>query len=167
MKKDNKSKYLQIRVTPMQKRIIKSNAKKMGMTISELILEKALGEIKLKEKFHDYVARLNNSGEKTIAYAEVNDFLTELSGNELENAVNILPENTLSPYERNYLTAMVEQASMMKKIPPPGWVKDIKPLEEPRFGTGLKNLRGHLLINSPLPFRKRNIFIDSAIGERV
>jgi hypothetical protein len=43
----------------------------------------------------------------------------------------------------------------------------VVPLEEPAFGTALQSLRLHLLTHSPPPFRLRNIFIDSSLGQRV
>jgi hypothetical protein len=35
------------------------------------------------------------------------------------------------------------------------------------FGSDLQNLRLYLLTHSPPPFRRRNIFIDSTLGDRV
>lgn len=63
---------------------------------------------------------------------------------------------------------MVELAAHRRDVPPPAWVRDIKPLErEPHFATSLPGLRLHLLRTSPVPFKRRNIFIDSSIGDRV
>jgi hypothetical protein len=49
----------------------------------------------------------------------------------------------------------------------PEWTRSIPLLVEPVFGSDLKSLRLHLLTNSPPPFRSRNIFIDSTLGDRV
>jgi hypothetical protein len=35
------------------------------------------------------------------------------------------------------------------------------------FCSSLQSLRMHLLTHSPPPFRRRNIFIDSSLGQRV
>jgi hypothetical protein len=43
----------------------------------------------------------------------------------------------------------------------------VKPLERPWFASSLKSLRLHLLTASPPPFRRRNLFVDSTIGDRV
>jgi hypothetical protein len=40
-------------------------------------------------------------------------------------------------------------------------------LPQPVFGSELKALRLHLLTNSPPAFRRRNIFIDATLGDRV
>jgi hypothetical protein len=46
-------------------------------------------------------------------------------------------------------------------------VRDVVPLTEPYFPTPLKSLREHLLIAAPIPFKRRNIFVDASIGQRV
>jgi hypothetical protein len=46
-------------------------------------------------------------------------------------------------------------------------VREVPPLEEPHFATTLEGLRLHLLQVSPVPFKRRNIFIDSSLGDRV
>jgi hypothetical protein len=62
---------------------------------------------------------------------------------------------------------MVEQAAHRKRVGPPAWVREIPPLEEPHFVPPLEGLRLHLLQASPVPFKRRNIFIDSSVGDRV
>jgi hypothetical protein len=62
---------------------------------------------------------------------------------------------------------MVEQASAVAGASPPDWTRRVKPLERPWFASPLKNLRLHLLAHSPPPFRRRNLFVDSSIGDRV
>jgi hypothetical protein len=58
--------------------------------------------------------------------------------------------------------------SFVRDVPPPAWVRDVEPMEtEPRFATPLAGLRLHLLRTAPVPFKRRNIFIDSSIGDRV
>ncbi len=63
---------------------------------------------------------------------------------------------------------MVKLAAHRRDVPPPAWVRDVEPMEtEPRFATPLAGLRLHLLRTAPVPFKRRNIFIDSSIGDRV
>ena len=62
---------------------------------------------------------------------------------------------------------MVEYACARAGTPPPAWAGAIAPLAEPVFGSGLTSLRLHLLTRSPAPFRRRNIFIDATVGDRV
>ncbi len=62
---------------------------------------------------------------------------------------------------------MIEYTANQKGTSPPAWVREIKPLSQPVFGTDLMSLRLYLLTHSPPPFRYRNIFIDSTVGKRV
>lgn len=165
--KTNKTKYLQIRVTPQEKSLIEKMAKRNNKTISELVLDKLLSEIKQKEKFQNLVSDLNKVDNKSLAFAEINDFLNKLGKEEFQIAVKEEPRTKLSDYHSNYIAAIVEYTSYMKKAKPPKWINEIQPLNEPIFGSNLKNLRTHLLLNSPISFRKRNIFIDSTVGDRV
>jgi hypothetical protein len=72
------------------------------------------------------------------------------------------------PYLANYVAAMVEQAIHRKGgVRPPRWTSTVPPLSQPVFAAPWMSLRAHLLLESPVPFRRRNIFIDSSIGDRV
>jgi hypothetical protein len=62
---------------------------------------------------------------------------------------------------------MVEQAAHQQDVVPPAWVRDVEPLDEPHFAVPLSSLRLHLLRAAPVPFKRRNIFVDSAVGDRV
>lgn len=63
---------------------------------------------------------------------------------------------------------MVEQAAHLKgALRPPPWTSAVAPLAQPVFVTPWMSLRAHLLLESPIPFRRRNIFIDASIGDRV
>ncbi len=93
--------------------------------------------------------------------------LGRVNGNDFARAVRHAPEISLSPFEANYLAAMIEYAAMLKGVVPPDWTRMVPPLERPWFASALKSLRLHLLTNSPPPFRRRNLFVDSSIGQRV
>jgi hypothetical protein len=62
---------------------------------------------------------------------------------------------------------MVEAVCAKRGIPLPTWTRKIGPLEAPQFGSKLQALRLHLLTHSPAAFRRRNIFIDASVGDRV
>jgi hypothetical protein len=62
---------------------------------------------------------------------------------------------------------MIEQACERRAVRVPEWVRAVEPLAEPAFGSTLKSLRLHLLTHSPPSFRRRNIFIDAALGDQV
>lgn len=167
MIKLNKTKYLQIRVTQEEKKLIERIAKRNNTTISELILDKLLSENLNKDKFQNLVSDLAKSKKPSLVFAEISDFLNKLHGDEFKTAVDEKPKAKLSNYHQNYLAAMIEFSANTKKVNPPEWINEIDVLTEPVFGSKLKNLRTHLLLNSPIPFRKRNIFIDSTVGNRV
>jgi hypothetical protein len=96
--------------------------------------------------------------------AELNDLLTSAGGAALET----LPPPAISdPYRLNYVTAMVEVAAHRAGVLPPLWTASVQPLDTPVFIDPSLSLRAHLLTASPPPFRRRNIFIDSSIGDRV
>ena len=73
----------------------------------------------------------------------------------------------LSPYIQNYVAAMVETICVRKHIALPEWLQKIEPLDQPVFASDLISLRLYLLTHAPLAFRRRNIFIDATIGDRV
>jgi hypothetical protein len=62
---------------------------------------------------------------------------------------------------------MVELAAKLKNVAPPLWTRQIAPLDKPYFGSDLSSLRLYLLTNAPPVFRRRNIFIDASLGDRV
>ena len=99
--------------------------------------------------------------------AALNDFLTSISASELEEAAATADVTELSPFLANYVAAMVEQAAHLKGVAVPSWTAGVEPLVEPWFAAPLESLRLHLLRSSPVPFRRRNLFIDAALGARV
>jgi hypothetical protein len=96
--------------------------------------------------------------------AELNDLLTSAPGEEIER---LPPPRIEDPYRLNYVTAMVEVAAHRAGVIPPPWTASVKPLGTPHFIDSSLGLRAHLLTASPPPFRRRNIFIDATIGDRV
>jgi len=73
----------------------------------------------------------------------------------------------LSPFLRNYVAATVEQTAHLRKVAPPAWVREVEPLEEPWFAVRFASLRAHLLVASPVAFKRRNLFVDSTVGDQV
>ncbi len=161
----NRTEQLQIRVTREEKAALKSLARRAGQGVSAYVLSRALPENQVR--FAELLRALQDEGERRFALAELNDLLAGLTRSEFRESVGEAPDETLSPYLRNYVAAMVEQAARQKGVSPPAWVGGVEPLPEPHFAVPLPSLRPHLLRASPVPFRKRNIFVDSGIGERV
>lgn len=161
-----RSTQLQIRVTPAQKRALKQLSRRAGQDMSAYVMARALPDAPLH--FARLLAVLRAEAQPGFALAELNDLLTGLTSGELAVAVEHADLTGLSPYLRNYVAAMVELAAHRRRVPPPAWVREVEPLEtEPIFATPLPGLRLYLLRAAPVPFKRRNIFIDSSIGDRV
>lgn len=160
-----KTQQLQIRVTPAQKSALARLARRAGQDVSSFVLSRALPSAALR--FGEILSALGNAGRQRFALAALNDLLTGLAARELAEVTGDADLRGLSPYLRNYVAAMVELAAHQKGVAPPAWLREVPPLEEPHFATPLEGLRLHLLRASPVPFKRRNIFIDSSLGDRV
>lgn len=159
-----KTQQIQIRVTPRQKALLKRQAAAAGQELSAYLLARALPPV--QGRFDRLVAGLGSEDARFVL-AELHDFLAECPPMLFAEAVANPPPGGLPPWLENYLAAMVEQAAAQKRLPPPGWTRQILPLGTPHFATPLASLRLHLLRSSPVPFKRRNIFVDSSIGARV
>jgi uncharacterized protein (DUF1778 family) len=161
-----RSSQLQIRITPEQKEVLKRLSHRAGQDMSAYVLSRALPDARMR--FARLLEALRDDDRPGFALAELNDLLSGLTSGELCDAVEHADLTGLTPYLRNYVAAMVELAAHRRDVPPPAWVRDVEPMEmEPRFATPLAGLRLHLLRMAPVPFKRRNIFIDSSLGDRV
>lgn len=160
-----KSQQLQVRVTPAQKAALKRLARRAGLDVSTYVLSRLLPPA--RSRFQEIVRALRGDDDHRFALAELNDFLSGLAPAEFGDAVADVELGGLSPFLRNYVAAMVEQAAAQKDERPPAWVDDVQPLEEPHFAVPFRSLRPHLLRAAPVAFKRRNIFVDSAVGDRV
>lgn len=165
MKKHRKTEHLQIRVSPAQKLAIQKQAGKARMTMSEWILDKAVPSPQLT--FQELLGELAAAEKPSLVFGELLELLGPMSAEEYESAVAGPPWVELDPYWQNYVAATVEHAAASKRAAAPAWTREIPPLDEPVFGSSLKSVRLHLLVNSPPAFAQRNIFIDSTVGDRV
>jgi hypothetical protein len=118
-------------------------------------------------EFKEAVRALSGPAGASFAFADIHSLLSKFTPGELRDAVAAAPEGELPPFLANYLSAMLETACAKHGIAVPEWIRRVPPLEEPAFGSTLASLRLHLLTHSPAAFRRRNIFIDSSLGDRV
>lgn len=66
-----------------------------------------------------------------------------------------------------YISAAVEELCFRNNLAIPDWVFDNKYyLKEPFFVGGLESLKAFLIVESPLSFRRRNIFVSENVLER-
>jgi hypothetical protein len=133
--------------------------------MSDWVLNKVLPPVQVK--FQDLVEELSSSPTPSLVFAELLELIASLCAEEYRLAVSEPPQVQLDSYWENYVAATIELAAAMKNVQTPSWTRDLPPLEEPVFGSALQSLRLHLLTHSPPPFTRRNIFIDSSVGDRV
>lgn len=159
-----KTQQIQIRVTPQQKAVLKRQAAAAGMELSGYVLTRVLPP---QQGRFDRLAAGLTSEDYRFVLAELHDFLAGCPPMLFTEAVAHAPPGGLTPYLKNYLAAMVEQAATQKRLSPPAWTRSIAPLASPHFATPLASLRLHLLQSAPVSFKRRNIFVDGGIGARV
>jgi uncharacterized protein (DUF1778 family) len=160
-----KTEQLQIRVTTQQKAALKRLARAAGSDVSQYVLSRLLPAN--EDRFPELVRSILSGKDHRYALAELNDFLHACPPVAFGDAVAHGDVSGLTPYLQNYVAAMVEQAAAAKEVAPPPWVRDIAPLDSPVFATSLRSVRLHLLRSAPVPFKRRNIFVDASIGARV
>lgn len=165
-----KTEQLQIRVTPRQKATLKRQARAAGLDVSTYVLARVLPP--KRDRFADLLRELGSSADHRFALADLHDFLADCGPQPFEEALQETAVTakglaSLSPFLQNYVAAMVEQAATQKSLMPPRWVRDILPLDAPYFAGALRSVRQYLLVVSPVPFKRRNLFVDATIGDRV
>ncbi len=159
-----KSDQLQIRVSREEKRAIAHAAAQAGMDMSTYVLSRVISAP--AANFQRLISNVAGP-EPRYALAELNSLLGGFTPEQLRDAVSVAPASILTAYMANYVAAMVERVCGQRAVSIPQWTHSVKPLAEPVFGSALVGLRLYLLTHSPAPFRHRNIFIDSSVGERV
>lgn len=160
-----KTAQLQIRVTPAQKAVLKREARAAGCDVSTLVLARALPA--RDERLREAVHMLRDHPNPGYVLAEIHDLLAAAAPVEFAGLVAPVDVRDLDALHQNYVAAMVEQAAAMKGVAPPAWTRDVVTLETPYFAAPLRGLRAHLLTVSPVPFKRRNLFVDASIGARV
>jgi len=161
----SKLSHLQIRVSEADKLAIRRAAERAGMDMSSYVLSRVLSNP--AKEFQTAIGTLSGSGAPSFLLADINSLLWNLTASELRDAVAAAPGIELPPFLANYVAAMIEVACENRAVPVPAWARKIAPLDHPVFGSTLQSLRLHLLTHSPAPFRRRNIFIDASLGDRV
>ena len=160
-----KDTFLQIRMTSEQKEGIRDAAATANTDMSSWILSKVANS--QSKEFLLIVEKLASLKEQSYVYAELHDFLSNCNSSSFSLAVQAIPNLNLSTFQLNYVAAMVEQRAQQLHQTLPDWCRETNRLETPYFGSSLKSLSFYLLLNSLIAFRRRNIFIDSSIDDRI
>lgn len=160
-----KSAQLQIRVSPEQKRLLRRLAREAGTDMSAWILDRVLPAE--GARFQKLTAALAAEEEKSLALAELSEFLRGLAGGAFARATAQPPGVSLDDATLSHLSAAIDRGAARRGIAPPTWVAEAPAAAQPQFGSALHSVRLHLLTTSPVAFRQRNIFVDASIDERV
>jgi uncharacterized protein (DUF1778 family) len=160
-----KSDQLQIRVSPAQKAALKKAARRAGVDVSSYVLARVLPPA--RARVLDVVGALRRGADQRFALADLSDVLSSQSPAALTEVVADVDLSGLSPFLQNYVAAMVEHAANRADVAPPAWTRAIEPLDEPYFAVPFARLRPHLLRASPTAFKRRNLFVDATVGDRV
>jgi hypothetical protein len=160
-----KSAQLQIRVTTRQKAQLQKLAAAAGLGVSAYVLGRALPDT--AGELQACLAQCTSGETLRFALADLNRLLSKWSRGELKDALTQPGPPIRDAVAANHAAALIEQACAARGVTVPDWVRDIEPLDEPVFGSSLLSLRLHLLSHSPPPFRRRNLFVDSALGAQV
>jgi uncharacterized protein (DUF1778 family) len=162
----SKTSQLQIRVSPADKARLAAAAGRAGMSVSEWVLSRAL--LESTSRFDELLIELSAQPERaSFTLAALNDWLTSLPREGLRDAIGSAPTQRLLQWHGAYVAAMVEHACTQRRVAAPEWARQVPALAEPYFASTIVALRAHLLRSSPAAFRRRTIFIDATIGDRV
>jgi hypothetical protein len=135
------------------------------MSVSSWVLQRAIPPKSLE--LERLMQELTFAEDASFVLAALNDFLAALAADEFRLALAVSPPPKLSALHRAYVAAMVEHAAWRKRAPVPQWALETPALPEPYFASQLLRLRLHLLACSPPAFRRRNLFVDATVGDRV
>jgi hypothetical protein len=144
---------------------LKVLADRAGVDVSTYVLSRALPAP--GTRVWELIKALGHEEDYKFALAGLSDALSDLPPATFDDVVRDLDLRPLSAFIQNYVCAMVEQAAHQKGVPPPSWTRDVAPLESPFFAVSFRRLRPHLLRSTPVAFKRRNLFVDAAVGDRV
>lgn len=161
-----KSSQLQLRISAPDKRSLKRASNLLGQTISEFVLNRALRGLSKESRFDELISSLETEQDISFTLAAINDQLTQMSSGELRQLTERPRSLGKTLFAQSYVAAMLEQACHSKHCKIPDWIAQVPAMPAPWFATSIKSLRMHLLLCSPVPFRRRNLFVDTSLGGR-
>ncbi|MEN8155111.1 MAG: hypothetical protein ABFR75_13925 [Acidobacteriota bacterium] len=109
-------------------------------------------DFKKEGKFHYYCADLIDR----FDYANIEEKLKITGSFPFKDAYV-----TKNRIRAAYIAGVVEELCRRDNLRIPEWVHDKKYfLKKPFFGGGIENLKSFLIVESPVGFRRRNIFVS-------
>lgn len=112
--------------------------------------------------FSDRIAKKGRDEWKSPLFNFVDAFRKSKERQLVENP----PQNRLSKKMAALLASTVEMLCDEMNLSYPFWCRGIPSLQVPWFPSGMENLKATALVESPLHFRKRNIFVLGNFLER-
>ncbi len=100
------------------------------------------------------------------------EFLDKFYSSSNSERVKMVSKNPFPEFKdkriQAYIAATVEELCYRYNLEIPEWVNDKKYfLKEPFFLTEIESIKPFLLVESPLSFKRRNIFVSSNVLVRV
>lgn len=159
-----KSEWLQIRVTPAQKRAIRRLAEDRGQDMSGYVLRKVLPDSAFP--FNQILWDLEAGREHAPRIQALGELLGDMGPATFDSGLEVYGDalDELPPFLQNHVAVMVEQAAARLNLPPPPWVHDVEPLTEPWFGRAEPDERFRLIRGAPAGFKRRNLFVDMSLS---
>ena len=99
------------------------------------------------------------SGEPSSWKGHVFDFVDAFRRSGDPQLIKNAPVQGSSNFVRALLAATVESLCRELNVVIPNWCHNVGCLNEPTFVAGIENLKAMSLVESPLSFRRRNIFV--------
>ena len=162
--KKAKTAQIQIRISSQAKAELMRRARASGMDLTGWMLARLLPDegLRLRGLLRD----LATGEDPTFVLAELGSFLSSLGKSAFAAALELPPDARLDELRANQVAAMIETVAERLGVRPPQWVEEIPALPAPWFASNLTSVRLHLLTRSPPAFRRRNLFVDSTLGDR-
>jgi uncharacterized protein (DUF1778 family) len=154
---------LQIRVTPAEKAALQRLASAAGETVSGYVLSRVLPSTEL-ELAHLLSELAEPGADRRGLLRRLERTLETVAPADLAETLPAPEPGALTAVLMNCVAALVETAAHRKGVRPPSWVSAVPPLPRPHFGWPLRSLRPHQIRVSPVPFKRRNVFFDPAVG---
>jgi transcriptional regulator with XRE-family HTH domain len=94
------------------------------------------------------------------------NFIDAFNKNPTVDFVQDAPLNNLSPKLMALIASTVETLCIKHHVKISSWIRAILPLSEPWFVANIENLKALSLLESPIHFRKRGIFVFANFLDR-
>ena len=120
----------------------------------------------MNDSIQSISCRIRQEGEaswKWNLFEFVDAFRLQPSGAQVQSP----PDSGVTDRMRALLASCVESLCEERGMACPAWCRETAPLAHPWFVSGIENLKAMALVESPVHFRKRNIFVLANFLDRV